>query len=86
MSKIPVWSVREAEPHKDFTITIKFQDGSVRLYDAKPLLKLPIFEQLRNPGLFMQARAEYGTVVWNDDTDIAPEHLYEASEILSSGE
>ena len=27
----------------------------------------------------MRAHAEYGTVVWTDDIDIAPEHLYECS-------
>ena len=82
MVNIPVWSVRKAEPHNDYTITLTFQDGSVRLYDAKPLLALAIYEPLRNPGFFMQARAECGTVVWNDDVDIAPEHLYEASRVL----
>lgn len=79
----PKWSVIEAIPHKDYTITIKFQDGSVRLYDAKPLLEKNIFERLKNPGFFIQAKVECGTVVWNDDIDIAPEHLYEASKILS---
>jgi len=34
---------------------------------------------LRNPSFFMTAKAECGTVVWNDDIDIAPEHLYDAS-------
>ena len=33
----------------------------------------------------MMARVEYGTVVWTEDIDIAPEHLYECSEqILTS--
>ncbi|MDO5327119.1 MAG: hypothetical protein Q4G00_10425 [Clostridia bacterium] len=27
----------------------------------------------------MQAKAAFGTVVWSDDVDIAPEHLYECS-------
>jgi hypothetical protein len=31
---------------------------------------------------FLQAKAECGTVVWNDDIDIDPEHLYECSELV----
>ena len=33
---------------------------------------------------FMQAKALYGTVVWPDDSDIAPEHLYEKSRPVQS--
>ena len=80
---VPEWTVINATPNKNYTITIKFHDGSVRLYDAKPLLEKKIFERLKNPGFFVQAKVECGTVVWNDDIDIAPEHLYEASKILS---
>ena len=81
-NKNPVWTVKEAYPHKDYTITVKFRDGSVKLFDAKPLLSIPIYEQLKNPGFFMQAHVECHTVVWNDEIDIAPEYLYEAGKIL----
>ena len=33
-------------------------------------------------GIVMCASAECGTVVWSDDIDIAPEHLYEASSAI----
>lgn len=65
-------------PRKDFTLTVTFQDGSVKVFDARPLLELPIYERLRNIGFFMRARVECGTVVWDDDIDVAPEYLYEA--------
>lgn len=84
MPKKPFWSVKEAQPHKDYTITVKFHDGSVKIFDAKPLLKIPMFEPLKNPGFFMCAKVECGTVVWNDDIDIAPEYLYEAGEIVKN--
>ena len=82
-NKNPVWSVLEATPHKDYTITLKFNDGTTRLYDAKPLLEIPLYEKLKNPGFFIQAKADCGTVIWNDDIDIAPEHLYETSKIIA---
>ena len=34
---------------------------------------------LRNKALFARARIERGTVVWNDELDIAPEALYAES-------
>lgn len=36
--------------------------------DYSPFKALPFF---------MMARVRYGTVTWNDEIDIAPEHLYE---------
>ena len=33
----------------------------------------------KNLSFFLCAKAECGTVVWDDDVDIAPEHLYECS-------
>ncbi len=58
---------------------LTFENGEKRLYNALPLLNKPICAALKDISLFMKAKAAFGTVVWNDDLDIAPEHLYEAS-------
>ena len=79
----PVWCVEEVQPNKDYTLTIKFHDGSVKIFDCKPLLDKKIYEPLKNPGFFMQAKAEFNTVIWNDDIDIAPEYLYDAGETIN---
>lgn len=50
-----------------------------KIYDARPLLKKNIYAQLNNLIFFMSAKVDCGTVIWNDDVDIAPEHLYENS-------
>ena len=76
---LPVWAVTKVEPCKDYTLIISFADGSRKLYNAKPLLDDEMYEPLKNLPFFMKASALYGTVVWSDDIDIAPEHLYEAS-------
>ena len=50
MEYIP--KVLQAVAGEDFTIYLYFSDGSVRLYDAKPLLQQGgVFEPAR-PGLF----------------------------------
>lgn len=73
----PVWSVVDVTPQKDYTLLLTFEDGKKGLYDATSLLKEEIFEPLNSLPVFLSARAEDGTVVWNDDLDIAPEYLYE---------
>ena len=80
--KTPVWSVRSAQPRKDYTILLRFADGSKRIYDAKQLLDDSLYAELKDPDFFMKAHAEYGSVSWSDDLDIAPEHLYECSKII----
>lgn len=82
--KKPYWSVEEAQPHRDYTLTLKFHDGSVKLFDMKTLLEQPLYKPLKNPVFFMQAKADFGTVIWNDDIDIAPEYLYEAGKIIEN--
>ena len=75
----PVWHVAEVKPRRDYSMLITFENGEKRVYDARPLLGKRICEKLKDINFFMKARASYGTVVWNDEIDVAPEHLYECS-------
>lgn len=81
--KNPVWTVKDVTAKSDYTLVITFENGEKRVYNALPLLSKPIFAQLNNRSFFMKARAAYGTVIWNEDIDIAPEHLYECSTPVS---
>ena len=78
----PAWVVKEVLPKEDYTLLITFADGAKKVYNARPLLGKAIYSSLKNIDFFLCAKAECGTVVWNDDVDIAPEHLYECSEPL----
>ena len=82
--KNPEWVVTEVKPQKDYTLVISFFSGETKIYNARPLLQKEIYSSLNNLAFFMSARACCGTVVWNDDVDIAPEHLYECSQPYSS--
>lgn len=75
----PVWVVLDVQPRPDYTLLLTFASGDQRVYDARPLLDKPLFAPLRDPTFFLCAKADCGTVVWNDDLDIAPEHLYNTS-------
>ena len=77
--KTPVWIVKEVVPREDYTLLLTFADGEQRVYNALPLLNKAIFADLKSLPFFLKARVSGDTVIWNDDVDIAPEHLYECS-------
>ena len=78
----PVWIVHEVELHEDYTLLLTFANGEKKIYNARPLLEKAIYSQLKSPSFFLNVKVACGTVVWNDDLDIAPEHLYECSESI----
>ena len=78
--KTPNWVVVHVHPEADYKLHLIFADGKKKVYDARPLLEKPIYEKLKNVNFFLGAKAECGTVVWDDEVDIAPEHLYECSQ------
>ncbi len=82
--KNPVWVVTGVKAQDDYTLLITFTSGEQRIYNARPLLEKAIYSPLKNLAFFLGAKAEYGTVIWNDDIDIAPEHLYECSQPVSA--
>lgn len=77
--KSPAWVVKAVQPKEDYTLLLTFADGAKKIYNARPLLEKTIYSQLHNLAFFLSAKAECGSVVWNEDIDIAPEHLYECS-------
>ncbi len=73
----PCWVVVEVIPCSDYTLKLSFADGKKGVFDFAPLLEEGYYAPLSQLSLFMSARAEYGTVVWDDDRDVAPELLYD---------
>lgn len=66
--------VLSVETRPDYSMIITFRNGERKLFDAKPLLNLPMYKNLGK--VFSSARVEYGTVVWPQDMDISPDTLY----------
>lgn len=71
--------VIEVEPHKDNTLLLVFENKVKRLFDMKPYLEKKPFTKLKALELFMKAKVAYGTVVWPENIDIAPETLWDHS-------
>ena len=69
----------------DYSLDLKFNDGSVRKFDAKPYLDYEFFQELKDRDYFKQVRIAFGTVQWPHEQDIAPETLFvEADSIFDS--
>lgn len=62
--------------NEDFSLDLKFNDGSVKRFDAKPYLDYQLFRELKDLNYFKQVRLAFGTVQWPHEQDISPETLY----------
>ena len=72
-------SVIRVLPKDNFFLELWFDNGSHRLFDARPYLNRGVFVQLQNLDRFKQAYIAYDTVCWPGNLDIAPETLYDCS-------
>jgi hypothetical protein len=60
----------------DFSLDLKFNDNSIRRFDARPYLDFGVFNELKDIKYFKQVRIAYGTVQWPHEQDISPDTLY----------
>lgn len=71
--------VIKVEPQKDNMLLLVFENNEKRLFDMNPYLEKKPFTKLKHLPLFMKATVAYGTVVWPENIDIAPETLWDNS-------
>jgi Protein of unknown function (DUF2442) len=70
--------------NEDFSLDLKFDDGSVRRFDVKPYLEYEIFRELKDKNYFKRVKVAFGTVQWPNEQDISPETLYLESTVIES--
>jgi Protein of unknown function (DUF2442) len=63
-------------PQADYFLLVTFKTGERKTFDVKPYLQFPAFQKLKKPGFFEKAHVEYGTVVWDENTDLSPDSLF----------
>ncbi len=69
---------------KDYTLSITFSDGVVKVVDLQPYLNGGVFEQLKDLSKFKQYGLNHWTIEWECGVDLAPEFLYDLPEIVQS--
>ena len=77
--------VAEARYVRDYTIHLRFTDGTEGDVDLRDELYGEIFEPLKDRAFFRQfsVHPEFHTLTWPNGADIAPEFLYEKVQLAA---
>lgn len=72
-----IWII-SAEYVGEYRLRLTFNDGVVKIFDAKELILKPLYKSLQSLDVFQKFELDGWTVSWdNGKIDIAPEYLYE---------
>ena len=73
------YHVLQARYVSGYVVWLRFRDGTAGEIDLSTALKGPVFEPLRDPGVFRQfaIHSEFHTLVWPNGADVAPEFLHD---------
>ena len=77
------WRVVSVSAMPDLLLRVTFVDGTTGDVDLQnflggPHVKGTVFEPLRDPTVFAQARVVTGAVQWPNGADLAPDAMYDA--------
>jgi hypothetical protein len=78
------WDVVAVEPVSTLVLAVRFEDGTEGNVRFETSHLSGVFEALKTPEVFRQARVEGGAVTWPGEIDLAPDAMYR--EIKRSGE
>ena len=68
--------VRSVRPNPDYSLTIEFANGELKVFDVRPYLDTGIFCELKDLRVFNSVRAVLGSVEWPGGQDFCPDTLY----------
>ena len=66
----------DVRPLEGYRLLVTFQNDERRIFDMSSLLDLPMYQKLKNKGLFSLAKADGMCVFWNDEIDLCPDMVY----------
>jgi hypothetical protein len=74
------WRVKGLSILADYRLAVTFQDGTSGVADLSAVTSAHgcgIYEPLKDPSYFKQARLEMGVVTWPNGADLDPAWMYE---------
>lgn len=63
----------------NYYIKVWFDNGEIKVFDVKPLIKGGYFKMLKDPEVFKSASCDGYTVAWGPGQDLCPDDLYDLS-------
>ena len=84
---ITLLGVTKAEHLEGYRLIVWFNDGAVKIIDLTGYLHKPHLAPLKEYGRIRRFQIDLGTIIWEDEIDIAPEYLYNiATNTLRAGD
>ncbi len=71
------------DPLDNYFLRVGFDNGEIRLFDVKPLIRGSWMGELADQAYFKTVRIGGLSVEWPHEQDICPDQLYENSELIS---
>ena len=80
-----MFDIVEARYVSQYTVWLRFEDGTQGEVDLSAELYGPLFEPLKDQAFFGQVRVnpDTGTIEWPNKADFAPEFLYEKAHVTA---
>jgi hypothetical protein len=75
--------VKEVTPNKDYTLTLVFTNGEVKVFDMRPYLGVGIFKELQDWNKFKSVKPFLGSIQWLNKQDLCPDTLYDQGKSLA---
>jgi len=60
----------------EYKLLLTFENGEIKEFDCTKIMDEKPFQVLKDINYFKRAKIDYGTLVWPNEIDIAPETLY----------
>jgi hypothetical protein len=70
------WDVVEVVPNDDYSLSVRFKDGTQGVVRLSQEQLTGVLEPLRNRTFFQKVFIDHGAVAWPGEIELAPDAMY----------